>query len=1077
MNILPTRLQRSATSTRQAPPVQRTNPSTQQGPIVLREASIHALKPIAQRQTTTPVEVSSHGLGGNRQSSVQACNIGSFTSNEAKVGLAIALQHSHDARDRSQVLRANQLQDMFPNKFTKHTADQLVTLLKKAHVHLKRDPLFGEGDEGLIFSVKGRTKSLAAHKLNSGKAKRQKDIEQIVGILRQQGIQPKLYTGHKIGGELAHFAHKKMGGTGAITISFDSKPQALSQSSTPELSSINVAIDKKARDLGHYIQQHGFDSLRKNATRETPVDQPGQQQAEPVSVSHPTSTIMPVATSPSIRSRSDSGSSGFHSVNSGSGSLPSIQPESPLTSDDDAYFSANEEEPKAIPASSPESRIQFLAQEKLTERQSSIPSKLKELSLLEVYRSDPKHLITEMGHRPQEFSTTELLTLTDLPGAKGHPADYQALSLHYLGQLYNTLNQGPKGMEKFWDQLFTAPEIKQILGERSAAKLCQQAKTQFKQVDTALFKRMLELEIRREAQASAFEQRSTTLANQARPKQAQETLAKEALDLYQETGYLRLLTLNGRGTGHGHATCLTLEKVQTDQGEENLAVLFDSGNHALRGRLKKPQTPTEKAKYQAQPQAYIGVEFTTDHLVNLIKGRHNKNQEGLDSRVHASRFTTLTANDISANLANQEGARAVDLQELPLDQGQKNGSCAIKSVQAPAKEKFPFLISLMKVMRLKDTLQDISKQQTSASRPWRTAKNPEQLSSIQNRAQQQLATHTRKMMAMLDSGKAISGNAIIEQGRAPRPLPTTVQNLAQQAGDIEGNRFKAKPYQRNNLEQITRLQQLAADHSTSNTPVLQLQNALASLAAQALKNQKYLKQSRFDAATPEYHHQVRNDCSHLANELLKKCKNKPVAVQVNMDNQPGIMLMQRSTNKPTEMAKHNLHVKLLSPNLAQAYKSLGLDQADEQPQGPGVISFEVFDYVLSAYQDDYPLRDLVFGASTANNHAPSQGQTESTFNQALRFSYFGGDIGDRRAQGIKSEAIGDLPTKAPTGLLLMDMLSQQVLGKDSDDYQQIFGRYQQELKKEATNLANTMERRDAHYASVVALGDSLKASS
>ena len=187
------------------------------------------------------------------------------------MGLATALSHTNSARNASNLPTAEQLQDTFTQHFSTAEAQALATLLQQANVHLQPEPLLDQTDQpGLVFSVKGMTKS---PKTDDGKVRQQEDIQQIVNLLLDKQIQPSLYTGHQLGGDLAQWAHKQMRDPGAVTVTFDAKTKTVTNS----LKQINVPIDKKARELGGLIQEKGFDNLLANTVKKSAEDDSEEQ--------------------------------------------------------------------------------------------------------------------------------------------------------------------------------------------------------------------------------------------------------------------------------------------------------------------------------------------------------------------------------------------------------------------------------------------------------------------------------------------------------------------------------------------------------------------------------------------------------------------------------------------------------------------------------------------------------------------------------------------------------------------------------------------------------------------------------
>ena len=998
----------------------------------------------------------------------------SFTLPEEKVGLAVALKYANQARNSGD-MEATQVEQLFPGTFSVGEAEKLARLMNQADIQLQREPLLDQGERpGLVFSVTGRTKGLLAHKYNDGRAQRQDMIKQVTNILKAKQIRPSLYTGHKLGGDLAHFAHKQMGDLEALSLSFDARTHRV----TNGLKQINVPLEKKARELGGVIEKNNFDRLLANTTLESHTDLDTravgiEDRIEEQIESHGSNHEVSVPSLP------------FNRV------LPTRLAKTDASPSSDRFKNG---------------AMQSLAAEQGTRPPPAADTPLQTLPLVDLYHADPMALIDAIGQSDQsrDFSMVELLNITDLPSGGGNPLIYQALLLRHSGQIYKAVSQGPEALEQFIDQLLLSPELVQALGQGEAQNLATEAKAHFQQMDLPSFKNSLELELRRQAQAYVFDHSAQVILDRtnqvpanapdaeihqhlARADQAMAALAEEALALYREIGYLRL------PTGHlgkpGHATALTLEKVQTAKGKENLAVFFDSGDHLLRGQLKSPASDGQAAKYQARPQAYVGVELDAKHLVNLIKGKYGLHSTLRDIEHTRHNFRTLSANDISTNLAQQQGVRAVDLQALAPDQGQKGDSCALKSAQAPLKDKFPLLASVAKVIRLKEALASVAAQRSqqsgeqahqqpqshSSGKSSQGAEQESQWQAIEARAQEQLRTHSHKMVAMLRAGEALASNQLINKGRIPADIPPEIQALAQRSGDLVSDPFSALPYQHNNLPQLERLQVLALEHRASrnkpstrqnNNAITNLLSTLTSLKQQAQQNKAYLAETEFGAARPQYHRDIKAASTEFANQLLASCQQQAVALRIRLGDDPALMLLEQAAPSAP------FQVTLLAPNLAAAHNTLETGQAQDQSAEPGSIRFILDAEVLSPQEGVNVFAAFVFAASSANKDSQFGNIEADAYNLAVPFSILNSFIENPHSQAINS----DLPQSAPKGMLLLDMLSQHQLGKDSADYGAIFGRYTQEIQEQATaaKAIPSAQVDDPRYGHLLALGEQLK---
>ena len=998
MKIIPSRTQHRV----QPAPVEQTTPNStraESNMLLLDHSPIRGLSTLAQQGRSALPYIQSLGTAATAGTAPKTCHLDDFNTLEQQVGVAAALIHSDRAYHHDGALSAYELQHLFPNTFGDSEATSLSALMNKAKVQLQQEHLLNQGDRpGLVIAIKGRTKNLAAHSLNDGKEQRQQDIEQVITLLQTKGIRPNLYTGHKIGGELAQWAHKKMDDPLAVTISFDAETPTL----THTLNQINVPIDKKGKDLGELLQERAFLRLLENTRIRLPAPQPAKREISTANI------------------------------------------------------------------------------------------RLNDLPLRELLRCDPMALVDKIGKSDRRYplNIKELSMMTDMIKEGDTPDKYQALLLHYVGKIYKAVNRGPQGVEQFLERLFTPPEVLKALGgARRTQALREEAQSLFKGIDLSQFKALLEQEIKREVQAYAFESRIITILQEittqlsaenaadsavaeklSTANQALTELAEQALELYNESGYLRLLTGTGGKAHYSHATAFTLEKVQTDKGEENLATLFNSGDHALRGDLKTPASDGHRAKYHAHPQAYVGVNIGVDHLLNLIKSMYNFHLT-LPDIIHSREFETLTPEHIRDNLAHQEGVRPLDFRALPLDQGQKSDSCSIKSSQAPAKAIFPFLIRLVKVTRLVDTLENITRQHQQIEN--QVGEQAQTLRTIEARGQQQLVTHTAKMMTILRAKQTMASNETTRKGQVPPAIPEAIQALAQRAGDWGISPFKALPYQQNNLQQVELLHTLAQSYhrhrGSNSTGLSNMLSALSTLRQQAQQNQAYLKETGFAAAAPQYHREAREASAAFANQLLERCQDQAIALRIYLGKSPTIMLL-----KGGESLGH-FQVALLTQNLAEAHRHLKTQDPQQQEQTAGIIRLKLTASIFSTTAEQHRLRDLVFSASSANKNAAVTNARPNLFNKPLRLSI----LGDH-AQQLRSKIFNHhLPPTAPAGLLLMDMLSQYQLGKNSEDYRQVFGSYTQQLQKEAAAVrASTGERAtstspDPRYSHIVALADQL----
>ena len=945
------------------------------------------------------------------QTIAQTRRLDAFSTDEQQVGLAIALKSIDTVNTRDTNIDQQQRQTLMAMDLTSAETQALLSALKKADSILTREPLLDQQQRpGLVLTINSSDPS--QHRQG------QDDIPPLLALLQAKGIRPTLYTGHQSAASLAQLAHQQLGDTQAVTLTFDNPAPITTQG----FSQINVIINSTPQTLGRFIQTQGFDQLLEKTS----------QPSAAVSAT-PIPNLLPIVTSEYAQ----------------------------------AHFQP----------------LKTRALTQTSDLRISTGGELNHLPLIDLFHCDPLRLVDEIGRsdEPRQLALWELATITDSPGAEGMRADHQALLLHYVGQFYKAVNQGAAAIDGFWDTLFSATELSQTLGLDRAQALGEQAKEHFSRVDLQQLKPLLALEIRRQAQAYAVEDRITTILHKAytpatsRAVFSQQlalgqeelmALAEEALTLYKQTGYLRLLT--GTRGAVRHATALTLEKVDTDKGEENLAIYFNTGDHPLRGVLKAPAREGQEAKYHAHPQAYVGVTLEAEHLVNLVKGMYSFNTE-LTDIIHAKRFETLTSNDITSNLANQHGVRRVNMDDLARDQGQKEGSCTMKSAQAPIKYKLPFLLSLVKVMRLADALKNVAELRREMEPPIPAAER-EALQTIQINGQRQLATHTEKMLAMLRANQVLSHNQIIAKGRVPLDVPSSIQVLAQRAGDLIGNPFQALPYQRNNLEQITLLQQLtqARHDSGGNTSgIKSMLSTLASLKEQAEHSHVYLNETRFSAATPQYHRDIKNHHQALANKLIVNCQQRPVALLINLENQPTLMLLER----PATSAHFQLTV--LTPNLSHAHQSLRAPSTASQSDNTGFIRFELKPEILLPSEDNNTFYDLIFTASAANNYSWLEDVGADAFNPTFDFALLGPAVQNWHSEILHTA----LPRTAPTGMLLMELLSQQQLGKGSEDYRQVFSPYLQEIQREAAAAAAEVEPTqgaDSRYAHLLALAEQLK---
>ena len=548
----PTRTGPRQTAKQELPKARPASHQPQPGPI-------QALKKMATNRHLTQLPV--WGLRNtNNTNTLQTRYWDAFQTPEQKTSLAIALSHSHNASNEDPIISTDSLEQLFPDLFSPEEAQDLADKMNRARVHLQAEPLLNQDQgPGLVFAVRGRKKSLAAHKIKPEKRQRIKDLQQVMAVLKEKAISPKLYTGHKLGGELAQLAHQIMEDKEAVSLTFDTPNHK--NNNTHGLCQINVPIAKKSRQLGRLIQESKINSLLETAKK--------------------------------------------------------------------AQDTSSQLKQKLQSATPTEGRIRSLAKERLSGSPPPADIPLSQLSLAELFRCDPIVLAQKIGKcdEPRSLNLEELFLLTDLDNQSaaakgGYPSEHQALLLRYTGQLYKAIDRGPEAFAQFIDQLFAPPEVTQALinpksttQTRALSSLLKGMKEQLEKIDLNELKPMLALEIRRQAQAYSFNYQTRILLTEAnnivkqpaepptsasnrqlaRLSQQLYELAEQALNLYRETGYLRLLT--GHGGNSRHATAFVKERVQTDRGEENLAVLFDSSDNAHLGQFKTPATHTVPSRY------------------------------------------------------------------------------------------------------------------------------------------------------------------------------------------------------------------------------------------------------------------------------------------------------------------------------------------------------------------------------------------------------------------------------------------------------------------------------------------------
>ena len=178
-----------------------------------------------------------------------------------------------------------------------------------------------------------------------------------------------------------------------------------------------------------------------------------------------------------------------------------------------------------------------------------------------------------------------------------------------------------------------------------------------------------------------------------------------------------------------------------------------------------------------------------------------------------------------------------------------------------------------------------------------------------------------------------------------------------------------------------------------------------------------------------------------------------------------MLLARESDSSPFQMT-------LLTPSLAKTHQCLETTEANSAKDESGLLRFDIAAELLFPNDTSSHFLHLVYSASTANRGSHYQSLGPNVFNQSFVFSLFG-----RHAQHLQTEAISsDLPKQAPTGMLLMDLLSQQQLGRGSADYQAVFGRYTQQIQQEAAAVVASLPgtAKDPRYIQVLALAEHLQ---